>query len=367
MLAAVVTTVAILAMASTPAFAGHRQDAVRAAAQELVRQGFPAVVVYVRDGTRERRVAAGKADMATGEPATAQHRFRIASNTKAFTATVVLQLVGEGRLSLSDTLADVLPGVVRGGGYEPERITVRQLLEHSSGIHDPLDPHFFDPYLVDQDRGHVYPPREVIRRSLVDPPSFPPGAKTGYSNTGYLLLGLIIERVTGNAADWEIRDRILRPLHLNRTTFPLIDPYIHGRHLHGYDLTGQDMSVFSPSYDWTAGAMMSTVDDLADFHRALFGGRLLAPREQRLLREAGPDGHHALGVETGPLRCPGRQRTIWGNTGAGPGYLSVSMTTADGTRQVVLVATTFDLAAELRDEPTVPASPMPAVVAGLCS
>lgn len=357
---------ALLATTVTPAFAGRR-DEVRAAAEELVRQGFPAVVLYARDGLRERRVAAGTADVTTGERATAQHRFRIASNTKAFTATVVLQLAGEGRLSLSDTLAETLPGVVQGTGYEPDRITVRQLLEHSSGIHDPRDPHFFDPYLVEGNRAHVYPPREVIRRSLVDPPSFAPGTSTEYTNTGYLLLGLIIERITGTAADREIRDRILYPLHLRRTSFPINDPHIHGRHLRGYDLAGQDMSVFSPSYDWTAGAMVSTVDDLADFHRALFGGRLLAPREQRLLRELGPDGHHALGVEARQVPCSGGQRTIWGNTGAGPGYFSISMTTADGARQVVLVATTFDLAAEIREQPAVPASPLPAVAAALCA
>jgi D-alanyl-D-alanine carboxypeptidase len=308
------TTAALLATAISPALAGPQRDSVREAADDLVAAGFPAVVVHTRDGARERRVTAGVADVSTGEPARARHRFRIASNTKAFTATVLLQLVGAGRVSLSDTLAEVLPGVVHGNGYDPERITVRQLLDHSSGIHDPLDPHFFDPYLVDHDRGYVY----------------------------------------------------TRPLNLRRTSFPVTDPPIHGAHLHGYDLGGQDMSVFSPSYDWTAGAMVSTVDDLADFHRALFDGRLLAPAQQRQLREVGPGGHYALGVETGPLRCSGGTRTIWGNTGAGPAYFSVSMTTEDGERQVVLVATTFDLAAELREEPALPADPMPALMAALC-
>ena len=106
--------------------------------------------------------------MAAGVPATPGDRFRIASNTKAFVATVVLQLVGEGRLSLDDPVSRWLPGLVQGNGFDGDRITVRELLDHTSGIPDPTeDSHFFDPYFVRHDWGYVYRPRQVIAMALI--------------------------------------------------------------------------------------------------------------------------------------------------------------------------------------------------------
>ncbi|WP_216212676.1 serine hydrolase domain-containing protein [Amycolatopsis aidingensis] len=367
--AALATALAALLGATIPAVAGQRADPLRESVDGLVRAGFPAVVAYARDGTRQRRLSAGTADTATGEPATVWHRFRIASNTKAFTATVLLQLVGEGKLSLVDTVHELLPGVLRGNGYRPGRITLRQLLNHTSGVYDPAStPEFFAPYLEHGDRGHVIPPREVVRRAGAHGPAFAPGERTGYSNTNYLLAGMIIERVTGNDVVTEIRDRILWPLGLHRTTFPVNDPRIAGPHLHGYDLAGEDLTVFSPSYDWTAGAMISTVDDLARFQRALLNGELLEPEQQRLL-ESGGEGY-GLGVEIVRLPC-GQDRPVIavGGTGGGPGYTSIALSTADGKRQLVLAATVFDLAVDVGGEAgrqPWPVSPMAPVLAALC-
>ncbi|WP_020668960.1 serine hydrolase domain-containing protein [Amycolatopsis nigrescens] len=361
------------ATASTaPAVAAERPgDPVPAAIEALVRGGFPGAVAYSRDGERVRHAAAGVANLATGEPARTGHRFRIASNTKAFVATVLLQLVGEGELSLDDSVEKWLPGVVRGPGYHASEITVRQLLGHTSGIHDPLDPDFFDPYLEDGDRGYVYPPDEVIRKSLVDPPS---QQKPTYSNTNYLLVGKIIERVTGHSVSRELRERILWPLGLHDTSFPIVDPFLHGPHLHGYNRDGTvDLTVFSPSYDWTAGALVSTVDDLAKFHRALFDGRLLAPEQQRALRTVtAGDGNvaYGLGVERWELPCQnGQSRTVWGNSGAGPGYYSLSFTSEDGARQVVIALNSYDLAVEIANRPGElpwPTPPAPALLDTFC-
>lgn len=347
-------------------------DAVRTAVGDLVgRGGFPGAVAHVRDGEAVSRFGAGYANPATGELAGPHHRFRIASNTKAFVGTVVLQLAGEGRLSLDDTIERRLPGVVRGPGYQPEKITLRMLLNHTSGVHDPLDPHFFDPYLVDGNRAHIYTPAEVIRRSLVDPPSFAPGAEADYTNTGYLLLGKVIEKVTRNDVREEIQRRLLDPLGLGRTYFPLWSPFLRGPHLHGYDLgnPAKDMTVFSPSYDWTAGAMVSTVDDLATFHRALLAGRLLKQAEQTELKRLVPNdegGAYGAGIETIDVPCPGGTKTIWGNTGAGPGFYSVSMSSGDGSKQLVLALNVYDLAADVHGGKPVSKSPMPAITAALC-
>ncbi|GAB3508420.1 serine hydrolase domain-containing protein [Amycolatopsis cihanbeyliensis] len=349
--------------------ADQRADPLRESVDGLVRAGFPGVVAYARDGARERRLSAGVADTATGEPATGWHRFRIARNTKAFTATVLLRLVGEGELSLVDTVAELLPGVLRGDGYRPELITPRRLLDHTSG-YDPADtPEFFAPYLERGDRAHVIPPREVVRRAGAHGPAFAPGERTGYSNTNYLLAGMIIERITGRSVVTEIRERILRPLGLHRTTFPINDPRIAGPHLHGYDLAGTDLTVFSPSYDWTAGTMISTVDDLARFQRALLTGELLAPEQRRRLLGSVGDGY-GLGLERVELPCGGETSVAAiGGTGGGPGYSSVALTTEDGRRQLVLAATVFDRAADLSHEPgrrPWPVAPMAPVLAALC-
>ncbi|MGW5699610.1 serine hydrolase domain-containing protein [Amycolatopsis japonica] len=345
-------------------------DPVRAAVGDLVGEGgFPGAVAQVRNGEAVSRFGAGYANQATREAAGPHHRFRIASNTKAFVATVALQLAGEGKLSLDDPIERRLPDVVRGPGYEPEKITLRMLLNHTSGVHDPLDPHFFDPYLVQGNRAYVITPSEVIRRSLVDRPSFPPGSGVGYSNTGYLLLGKVIEKITRNDVRAEIQRRILDPLDLGRTYFPLWSPFLRGPHLHGYDMKGQDMTVFSPSYDWTAGAMVSTVDDLARFHRALLSGRLLAPAQQTELKRLVPNdrgGAYGAGIETLDVKCADGMKTFWGNTGAGPGFFSVSMSNADGSKQLVLALNVYDLAADVHGGQRVPKIPAPAVKAALC-
>ncbi|WP_051965738.1 serine hydrolase domain-containing protein [Kitasatospora mediocidica] len=190
-------------------------------------------------------------------------------------------------------------------------------------------------------------------QAVAHPPLAAPGAAWNYSNTNYLVAGLIIEAVTGHSAGQEIHDRLLVPLGLTHTTLPLTDPQIHGPHLHGYDLDRQDMTTFSPSYDWTAGAMISTLDDLARFDRALFGGQLLAPAEQRELETVVqlPDSPgYALGVQRATLDCRGRSVTVWETDGGGPGYTSISLTSADGVRQLVLVGTVFDLGKDLQQQ-----------------
>ncbi|MFG2582271.1 serine hydrolase domain-containing protein [Streptomyces malaysiensis] len=333
---------------------------------QTVRDGFPGAVAYARRGDDEWRTAAGVADKATGERARPEQRFRVASNSKAFVAAVLLQLEGEGRLSLDDSVEKWLPGVVQGNGNDGKAITIRQLLNHTSGIHDPTtEASFFAPYLEDGDRAHIITPREVIARSVRHQPEFAPGKGWSYSNTNYLLAGLVIEAVTHRSAPAEIHRRILAPLGLKHTSFPVTDPEVHGPHLHGYDLKGRDMTRFSPSYDGTAGAMISTVDDLARFERALFGGTLLRPAQQRELTTPVelPDAPaYGLGVQRMEVPCDtGARRkadplTAWETDGAGPGYTSVSLTTADGERQLVLAATVYDLAAELEGEPPVPRS-----------
>ncbi|WP_052441120.1 serine hydrolase domain-containing protein [Streptacidiphilus anmyonensis] len=372
-LSAVVTLLLCAAAPAGPAAASDAQHAVpsapppplpavlRTATAQAVADGYPAALAYARRGDADATAAAGRADVATGRPAEPDDRFRIASNTKSFVATVLLQLVAEHRLGLDDSVETWVPGVLSSLGDDGRRITVRELLNQTSGVYDPTtDPAFFAPYLQRHEMGYVYTPREVVAEATAHPLLFAPGTRWRYSNTDYLLAGLVIEAVTGRSAGREISDRILRPLGLTHTTLPLTDPQIHGRHLNGYDLAQRDVTVFSPSYDWTAGAMISTLGDLAAFDRALFAGRLLPPVEQQALETVpdvpGNDGY-ALGVTRSAVDCgDGRQAAVWETDGGGPGFTSISLTSADADRQLILAGTVFDLGQDLRHQRPVPAS-----------
>ena len=184
-----------------PTHSGPERRALAAALDQLVADGFPGAVAYGRVDDRRWQVAAGVADRITGARARPDDRFRIASNTKAFVSTVLLQLVGEGRLTLDDPVERWLPGVVRGNGNDGSTITVRQLLNHTSGIWDPTGQRsFWAPYLDEHDWDRVIPPRTVIAAAMAHRPDFAPGTSWGYSNTNYLLAGLVIEAVTGRGA-----------------------------------------------------------------------------------------------------------------------------------------------------------------------
>lgn len=360
--AGAVLAVTAVSSSTVPAYADPgRGEVLQSAADTLVDDGFPGATLFARVGEEWWSLASGEADVATGRPARPGDRVRIASNTKSFTATVILQLVGEGELSLDDSVERWLPGVVAGNGNDGSKVTVRQLLNHTSGIYDPTDlPEFFAPYFEDEDWDYVWTPRAVVSAAMEHPPTAPAGTAWSYSNTNYVLAGLVIEAVTGRSAVSEVTDRIIRPLRLDHNSFPVTDPRIRGRHLHGYGMSEQDLTVFSPSYDWTAGGIQSTVEDLATFHRALFGGELLEAEQQRELVDVVPATDafdYGLGVQRLGLPCPGGgQVVLWGHDGSAPGFTSVSLTSDDGTRQLAVAMNVFDLENELHGEASTPES-----------
>src|SRR5262249_33437216 len=255
---------------------GSHAGKVRYALQSLVAGGAPGAIVLFREGGRTRRFAGGVSDLARRTPMRASDRFRIGSVTKAVVATVVLQLAGERKLALGDTVERWLPGLVPNAG----RITLRQLLNHTSGLFDYVqDPRLLRPYQAGN-RGYVWTPRSLVALSAAHPPLFAPGARWSLSNTNYIVLGLVVEAVTGHPLAAELSRRIFAPLHLRGTSFE-DRARIEGPHAHAYLTLGAggpvDTSSFSASWAWSAGAIVSTADDLARFYRALLGGLLLRP------------------------------------------------------------------------------------------
>jgi D-alanyl-D-alanine carboxypeptidase len=261
--------------------------------------------------------AFGTANVETGEQMQATDRVRIASITKTFTATVVLQLIDEGKLSLDETIDRYLPQIPGA-----DTITVRQLLSHSSGIYDYEDQAFMKSVVADPLR--VWKPQELINLAITHPANFPPGTSCAYSNTNYIALGMIVEQVTGNSLGDEIKNRIITPLDLASTEFPT-GPDITGEYSHGYtDLNDpgrlSDITRIDMSWDWAAGAMISNLDDLEIWARAVGTGELISGdlQSQRLhfldMPEFANMVSYGLGImKIGPLI---------GHSGADPGYNS---------------------------------------------
>jgi D-alanyl-D-alanine carboxypeptidase len=304
-------------------------------------EGAPGVSALVRDRSGTWRGSAGLAVLQPRRTMRPVDRFRIASVTKTFVATVVLQLVAEGRLRLNDTVERRLPGAVRQG----RRITVRQLLNHTSGLYDYIDEPRFQARFR-RDLRLVMSPRQSVAIALSHPSRFPPGTSWAYSNTGYQLLGLIIERVTHEPLGRALRRRIFEPLVLRHTSFEPRPGAPEGL-VHGYALPYGQLSLLgrrrvdvtrSTGGAWADGAIVSNVGDMARFYGALLGGKLL-PRAlldemQRLVRTDSVPLRGGLGIFRTELACG----YAWGHDGAMPGYLTRVLASKDGSHVVVMAA-----------------------------
>jgi D-alanyl-D-alanine carboxypeptidase len=335
LVAAVVAALAAAPAASAAPPRGELQRAV----DRVVAAGAPGVIALVRDGGRTVRVAGGYANLNTRRDLRVDDRFRVGSATKTFVAAVILQLAGEGRLGLSDTVERWLPGQVPNGGA----ITVRQLLNHTSGLAD-YAPDEDDTFIrrVLADRHRVWTPGELVALGTARPPLHAPGARWSYSNTGYILLGQIVEAATGNPLETELRTRLFAPLRLRATSFDS-RARIAGRHAHGYSRIGArrsyDISVLNQTWAGAAGAIASTAGDLARFHRALFGGRLLRPRLLAQMRTTVPTGADVQSYGLGLIRSRFPCGTFWGHGGETLGYLSYADSRRGGRRQVMIAVT----------------------------
>jgi D-alanyl-D-alanine carboxypeptidase len=340
-LTAVVGTGAPAAASDSSSAAGcgdHR--APRQALDALTRvHRLPGAAIEVDDPRCGRWAGtSGVADLRTGRPMSAAGQVRIGSITKTFTATVVLQLVAEGRVSLGAPVERYLPGLIRGNGYDGRKITVRSLLQHTSGLPDYTDALDFDH--VDEWRYRHADPRELIALALTLPH---PTATWHYATTNYIVAGLIAEKVTGDDIGREITRRVIAPLGLRQTYWPGDETRIRGPHPRGYltaDGRREDVSDFNMSWAWAGGELVSTAGDMNRFYAALLGGRLLPPAQLALMTRTVPvdpadpplgwkDVRYGLGLMNVPLSCGGRW---WGHAGDTPGYSAVAAIAPDGRR-----------------------------------
>ncbi|WP_020578039.1 serine hydrolase domain-containing protein [Actinopolymorpha alba] len=306
----------------------------------VIDEGAPGVVLARRtpeDGTTA--IARGVADLRTQRPARPDDRHRIGSITKTMVAVLVLQLVAEGRLQLDDRVAERLPDL----GID-ERITVRHVLQQTSGFRTDTGV-FAPPRSYESNRFRYFRPAELIEIALTNQESRPaPGTTWQYSNTNYVLAGMLIEKVTGHPVRAELTRRLFGPLGMRDTSFPERSPFVSGRHLRGY-LPGEpgqpmdDVTTYSMSWAWTAGAVISTTRDQMTFLRALFTGRLLPKPLLDVMMDAEEFGY-GLGLFPFPVSCvPGG--VAWGHDGVVFGYQTAVFSTPDGARQASIGANTW--------------------------
>ena len=342
-------------------------------ADALLPQGVPGVLAQVSGRHGTVRVRSGYGNLERRTPVPWNAHFRIGSLTKPFVSTTVLQLVGEGKLSLDDTVERWLPGLVRGNGNDGRRITVRQLLQHTSGLPNYVLglPWLIDKEGFEQHRFDTVTARKAVRLAMDSKPDFAPGQGWNYSNTNYALAGMLIKRVTGNTWRHEVRQRIVKPLRLRETTVPYTSPRVPAPHAVGYErfpgpgATPEDprygeqidATLQNPSWGGAAGAIISTTHDTNTFLRALVRGRLLKPAQlvemkrtvstSEAFQQAWPGSRYGLGIVWVPNSCGGS----WSHGGDIMGYMTRNGVTPDGSRSVMV---SFNTDSPKR-EPGVPA------------
>lgn len=326
---------------------GTRAVTLQSALDDLHRAGIPGVYAEVRDGDQVWRGAAGVADLETGRPVTPGMRQRVGSITKTFTAAAILQQVEEGAIQLDAPIGRYLPRLVP--DERGERITVRMLLNHTSGIAEYI-PHAFPsltrpgPESLDDNRFRRFHPAELIEMGLAAPATGEPGGAPGvYSNTNYMLLGELLEQVTGTSVEKYITRNVIERAGLRHTEFPAV-PYIDRPHSRMYEaLWGlldppRDYSIYNMSWVWPTASLVSTVADLNRFYGKLIDGEIVNRSSLARMQETGPvialDGQtieYGLGLHK--VEVPGCG-TFWGHDGTVWGAGTVSMTRADGRRQL---------------------------------
>lgn len=311
-----------------PSFPKGMGDAIEETVEKTISEnGIPGAIVGVKiRGKGEIVIAKGEADVENGRAIDPVDRVRIGSITKTFSITALLQLVDDGKVGLNDPLSKYFSEVPNS-----ENITIRQLANMTSGLFDYTAVEVLQEALV-QDPDRKWEPEELVRAAISHEPYFPPGEGFHYSNTNTILIGMIIEKVTGKSLDDVIDSGIVDGLSLENTYFAT-EMDIEGRHSHGYgyekDLGEQggddlrDITDFmDPSFTWAAGAVISNLEDMETWAKALATGELLSGDTQAERLEwvegdiSGTKVEYGLGI--------GRVKGFIGHAGDVPGYSSAA-------------------------------------------
>jgi D-alanyl-D-alanine carboxypeptidase len=309
----------------------------------------PGAAITFGDGHHDVTLSSGSRDALVHHPIESDDAVRVGSDTKMFVAAVVLGLVADGTVDLDAPIDRYLPGALRypagtvpgdPAAYDGRTVTVRQLLQHTAGVPD----YGADlPYLLNPVH-QVRPPRpeDLVAHAVRNGPTHVPGATFAYSNTGYALLGMLVEAITGRSLGTEIAARVAGPLGLAGTFFAERgQKAIPGAHVRGYltRLAPLDVTNFEPGVWGPAGALVSTPDDMNTFISALLAGELLAPAQLAEMQSVVPygTGGYGLGIVSVPLSCG----TAWGHAGFVAGYQTFGLGLPNGRHAFLTLNTTY--------------------------
>lgn len=292
--------------------------------------------VTIRDGDRTRRVRAGLANLDTGAKYPRGAHTRIASVTKAFTSAMVLQLASEGEVDLDASIEEYLPGLLHGDGIDAGSITVRHLLRHQSGLPEIGDA------TRPQDPDVGYTPQQLIDMALENPVQGDPGGELVYTNTNYVVAGMLIEEITGGDYRTALKERITKPLRLKGTYLPKAgDTGLAKPHPHGYffeDGKPVDVTEADATGPWASGGVVSTGADLNTYFTALARGEVVDKAQLEQMRDTVPlTGVPGVDYGLGLMRLPAEcDLTLWGQAGDVPGFQAMTAATGDGSKSVAI-------------------------------
>ncbi|MDG4856894.1 serine hydrolase [Streptomyces sp. T-3] len=331
----------------SPAAAGAPAPDMEGVLQALnaaMAQGAPGSMARLTDSGNVLTRTVGVRDRVSGAAMDTKARFRIGSVSKTFSSVVLLQLVEEGKVALDTPVNHYLPGLL-----PDDRITVRHLLTHRSGLADYTDAMFAQTVPgFEAVRNRVFSYQELVELSLGEPRTTEPGAAYKYSNANFVVVGMLIEKVTGQPVATAYERRIFKPLRLRNTSYVHPDTRIEGRHVRGYlhpDESGAplvDSTEQTASWAQSAGAVISHPADLNTFMTALMKGRLLSPQMMEAMTTVSPTDvvnkrYYGLGLRRYDLSC-GTQ--VYGHTGTVQGYYTYAFATRDGKRSLSAMANT---------------------------
>ncbi|MFG1784439.1 serine hydrolase domain-containing protein [Rhodococcus oryzae] len=314
--------------------------AVQADLDDLVRSTVGGAVATLSVPGETVELRSGVGDRITAEQIPDGAQVRIGSVTKTFVASIVMQLVDEGKIELDAPIDRYLPGALVAEGVDPGAITVRQLLQHTSGLPEYSDdPRITQTYLGS---GEQFTRQDLLAMAMAHPAQFRAGERMKYTNTNYLVNGMLVEKVTGNTVEDELASRITGPLGLTDTYLPGTgEKQIRGRHPSGYEADGDtivEMTATEPSGPWAAGAMVSSGADLTAFLRALVEGRLTSETSWEAMTSTVPMDQpgmsYGLGLMSAKLSCG---KVFWGHSGDIPGFHTLSGATEDGRAAAITV------------------------------
>ena len=338
----VLVAVVVALLATAPAKAANTSRALDRALDEVMDQrgSPPGLSVLMQRGKNVDFRRRGVADAKTEAPMRSQQHYRIASMAKALNGAVALGLASDGKLKLTDTIGQWLPGVLPNA----EDVTIAQALQHTAGLPDYIRDEEFIEVLI-SDPAQYLPPQDLLEFVADKELEFDPGSKYGYSDTDNVVVGLIAEKASGKTYDQLLRKYVYRPAGMKRTSLPttieMPKPYVHGYEPPQPGEALEDVSKFiNPALAWASGGIVSTPRDVNNFFRAYVGGDLFSRRIGKsqndfVVGSSSPPGPGRNQATLALFRYRTPCGTVYGHTGSFPGYRLFAAATANGKRSIV--------------------------------